>query len=772
MNTFWVTASSRSDVNTKDYGVTLGRNRFLYELLTRDKSSCCVSFTPRSEDGFDEKLFMDRLRTVELVAWWLGHQMNRPCRLRKMSIRFVLKYMLDEHCAVLLEGVGMNRTLVELDLSCNSIGAATLHQLAFATAHHPTLRKLMLGRVFDAFRSRTLANHDISEGFRCFIEALCNNQTLQSLDLSSNHLSDVGATMVGALLAKNRGLRELDLHLNGIGRDGAMALAKGLRANKSLRKIDVSHNFMGDSVAFAALTSNHPTLSVVKCRNLGGEREAGSLRLRTAFSDSRSVIKVLDLSKNALTDVGMEHLSIGLANNKFLRDLNLSRCFVPSDVGLIFYSKPTCNGSTSGNSCMSTFSKVSMAQRCLVHLAKALHKNTNLERLVLRNNWIQSVVELGQALKVNMCLTDLDLSHNRIIQLGEILNADTALTKLDLSHNKLGLRGVLKSLPRHAAVLGENLVSQPSAILCKALRFCHLTHINLDNVGLNCQVVTVLLESLIHNRSILSLNLSRNDVGGLENAEALRAMLLRNKTLTELVVQQCRIIDDQGCIGQGLAGNSSLKTLNLCHNGIGDAGAIALAEGLESNSTLQQLMLLSTKFGPTGIARIAKALLVNSSLVRLGLRPRQWEALASLLSDGCGHDWEEATAMLLRALKYNHRVNVEVSEIETDLQPIEFYSLLNKERVWDLIGDSSCNTIWPIVLSNAWIGRKFRLDLFFLILSNRPEICLAASASSTSKPSSTLKRKRIDWDENRDCELLEREETVVFGQSFPRLKRT
>jgi hypothetical protein len=83
-------------------------------------------------------------------------------------------------------------------------------------------------------------------------------------------------------------------------------------------------------------------------------------------------------------------------------------------------------------------------------------------------------------------------------------------------------------------------------------------------------------------------------------------------------------------LAEALRTNTSLTTLELYNNQIGDAGAVALAEALRTNTSLTTLNLSGNQIGDAGAVALAIALRTNTSLTALwildnqiGYAPRQ-----------------------------------------------------------------------------------------------------------------------------------------------------
>ena len=65
--------------------------------------------------------------------------------------------------------------------------------------------------------------------------------------------------------------------------------------------------------------------------------------------------------------------------------------------------------------------------------------------------------------------------------------------------------------------------------------------------------------------------------------------------------------------------NSSLQSINLGFNNIGDEDAGKIAETLKMNSSLQSITLYNNNIGEEGAGKIAEALKMNSSLQIINL---------------------------------------------------------------------------------------------------------------------------------------------------------
>ena len=121
------------------------------------------------------------------------------------------------------------------------------------------------------------------------------------------------------------------------------------------------------------------------------------------------------------------------------------------------------------------------------------------------------------------------------------------------------------------------------------------------------------------NTSLTSLDLSQNSIGD-EGASYLFEALRVNTSLTSLNLG-CNYIGDEGAssLSEALRVNTSLASLNLGYNSIGDEGASSLSEALRGNTSLTSLELSQNSIGGEGASSLSEALRVNTSLTSLNL---------------------------------------------------------------------------------------------------------------------------------------------------------
>ncbi|XP_068699916.1 protein NLRC3-like isoform X2 [Montipora foliosa] len=131
--------------------------------------------------------------------------------------------------------------------------------------------------------------------------------------------------------------------------------------------------------------------------------------------------------------------------------------------------------------------------------------------------------------------------------------------------------------------------------------------------------IAALFQALAVNTSLTTLKLSGNRIGD-AGATSLSQALAVNTSLTTLYLPD-NSIGDEGAtsLSQALAVNTSLTALHLRDNYIGDAGATSLSQALAVNTSLTTLKLSGNSIGYAGATSLSQALAINTSLTTLHL---------------------------------------------------------------------------------------------------------------------------------------------------------
>jgi Ran GTPase-activating protein (RanGAP) involved in mRNA processing and transport len=208
------------------------------------------------------------------------------------------------------DGLIYNRALLVLDLSQNYLGRFGASCIQQALRNHPTLRRLNLSRcqLEDAGLQRlvnsklgvlqelVLSHNQISDGG--FLRKLLYiNTDLKKLDLSFNHLTNFDCVQFVAIYGF-ASLQSLDLTSNRISHVGASALGKALRLSSTvLKELWLDGNPLGD----------------VGVMHFG----------RTGLANNTSLVK-LSLQKCNVGDTGVAILSQCLAKHQSMNELYLA----------------------------------------------------------------------------------------------------------------------------------------------------------------------------------------------------------------------------------------------------------------------------------------------------------------------------------------------------------------------------------------------------------------------------------------------------------------
>ena len=285
----------------------------------------------------------------------------------------------------------------------------------------------------------------------------------------------------------------------------------------------------------------------------------------------------------------------------------------------------------------------------LLHIAETLQTNTSLTKLCLHEIGLQFTEQSGSALtkllKVNKSLKKLDLSDNSISDSGaccifEGLQQNTTLSKLNLSNTGIIVPDTARSLTeslqvnkslRHLDISQSSLLNYGARLIFESLQHNDtLLSLNVSDVGMSANdpdTVKSLTKMIRVNKSLTHLDISEN---GLELCSKIFESLQHNTTLVSLNLSDTGISvtdpDTVKSLTKMFQLNKSLESLDFSLNRFSDFGACCIFEGLQHNTTLVELNLEGnnvTGTDPDTLQSLTKMFQVNKSLSRLDLSSRQ-----------------------------------------------------------------------------------------------------------------------------------------------------
>lgn len=279
------------------------------------------------------------------------------------AIRIGLKPQDASKIANALKG---NTAATKLDLSCNRLGAAgtcdiadaiegtsvadlDLSQNELGPEGPEVLRRLLLcaqsltrlcvlknglgegaattlGRAIrrcSTLRDLDLAHNNLGPRVEELASALGVSQSLESLDLARNGLTNVGVGRIVGALTNNTSLTRLNLERNIIGPEGLKRLCKLLKQNQALQELNLGSSSFDDasSRALAAALASNTALTCLNISN-SGCCGAGFTEVARALKTNRG-LKQLNVENNSIGDQGAKDLAEALKVNSTLQELNL-----------------------------------------------------------------------------------------------------------------------------------------------------------------------------------------------------------------------------------------------------------------------------------------------------------------------------------------------------------------------------------------------------------------------------------------------------------------
>eukprot|EP01012_Entosiphon_sulcatum_P022805 TRINITY_DN2778_c0_g1_i1.p1 TRINITY_DN2778_c0_g1~~TRINITY_DN2778_c0_g1_i1.p1 ORF type:complete len:694 (-),score=121.13 TRINITY_DN2778_c0_g1_i1:38-2119(-) len=469
----------------------------------------------------------------------------------------------------------------------------------------------------------------------------------------------------------------LNLFLQGYkaGPEGAQFLAKGLVSNWSLTSLELRKQELGaDGAALIgqALKQNRAL------RHLGLGRNKlcneGCISIVEALHLNQT-LEYLDMEWNEIRDDGAVAIGAMLKRNNSLQSLILERNKIKSPGALA--------------------------------LADALRYNERLRNLNIGYNKVMSpgAMAFAEALRVNGTLITLNMYMNEIrsdgvVPLAAALKGNTGLQSLNLQSNRLA-DGV--------SAFGDSLKDNRT-----------LRELNLQNTLIDMETAQVLSFGLLNNQSLMSLNISHNQLGtkglksvlaALKGKNALRYLDISDTGLADAVEDMCELVD--------LGGN--LQVLQLDDNQIGKKGVVQLCMRLERNGVLHSLNLDRTQMGREGAIALSVVLHKKS----------YWLAL-SCAGNNIGNDGIKHICLSLKGLNTLRELDLSENDI-TNVCDDALFAVLKANPELPFIrlkGNDIARDLPSGVLTRALAEQMMGLD--GTLTTAEPDVDIPADLESAS----------------------------------------
>ena len=277
-------------------------------------------------------------------------------------------------------------------------------------------------------------------------------------------------------------------------------------------------------------------------------------------------------------------------------------------------------------------------------LAKVVPSMSRLEVLWLSRNLIGS----GGAVEVikSLCGSGVKqlLLHNTEIggpdceALSELLQSTHSLEGLFIDQNNLSSESVASIITglSHNNSLRKLDISDSHFSMANTHRLssllrerskCTLTLLELRHCNISSEGAVELATALCKNTTLRELYLRGNPIGEhVEGVTAVATMLVENKSLTQLWLDDCHISGQgAGELATALCKNSTLQDLNLDRNPIGVEGASSMSYMLQHNTSLTRLLIRDNTVGEEGVRQLMNSVKYNQTLRDMWL-PKKYES--------------------------------------------------------------------------------------------------------------------------------------------------
>ncbi|KAJ3450273.1 leucine-rich repeat isoform f [Anaeramoeba flamelloides] len=503
---------------------------------------------------------------------------------------------------------------------------------------------------------------------RPVFSALKYSKWINKLCFSNLRRREIIPLMTEVILS-NQALTEL--HLDGIQQsDGLNKLvgAIGKNPNLPLNTLDLSNNPLGDKGVRKLINSLN--CSKIKIRDLRLANcqitNKGIVKLFTtlkAFQSLSTSLAKIDLSSNNFGSTGSEAFSNWLEdlskNQNNLSYLKLSNCSL--DVQEIF---------------------------------KILHEkfSTKIEYLDVSNSVFDT--------KSGILLSKL-ISHSFLLYYLNISSTNISIACFRSVIHSINLNKKLDNLYLNAS-LNNFGIEGATIIADKLLTINKIKTLVIDENNFTAKGMKIIIKQLVQNKSIKEISFARN-VRIHENIQSLtdpfRQLIEENKKIEKINIsggiKHYSLNGSLNSMLNSLKTNTTLKSLNIKFNGIGDDGFINLSKSLKKNETLTSLKIdeVGNNFTIHGLKLLSKIITKNNHLSDFPLPENMIKKLTKKKSN------VELLEEMIQTINYviernkNRKISKNLKDLEHKYQKFKKFNKLQKNSTNSNTNQNNNNNI-------------------------------------------------------------------------------
>ena len=494
---------------------------------------------------------------------------------------------------------------------------------------------------------------------------------LTKFSISGNGVTVHAADIIAILLSKNDELEELDLSCNHLQELGIRNILDSINIS-NLFSLNISDNYVTGDLKHISEILTH-AINLVQLDISYNRLRAD--HMKHLFYKTKNIIAQLirlNASGNIINDEGAVALADALLENAKLEELILSdNCLHGKSFGRIV------NGLQISTLIKLVISYNDITDEAADDIASFLSRNTNLQELDLSNNNLKAPGTITIC-KVHLSnLTAFNISHNNITNeaaddIAAFLSHNTKLQVLDISCNnlqELGYRKIFKVL-QSVSVLTSLKISDSNGIseAADGLVTVLLHNPDLRKLDLNCNHLSstdaiTIFEGMKEIAKLELIDIDNNMIT--DDAANSVATALSNNSNVQILSMSSNCLTSKGCINifNGMKNILFLRKLNISHNKITYEAAVNIATVLSQNTELEELDISYNNLQTPGAITIFQSIktLIKLNIAHNMITDEAVDDIAAVLSDStkleeldisCNYLKAEGVIKIFQSIKY------------------------------------------------------------------------------------------------------------------------